>query len=82
MTAPAPPTRRPPRPSATGEMWRANPFHRVRLGETAPDRIASYGRDPRLGDAERGRELGRGVWRIGAERIAGAYANPWDRPHP
>jgi uncharacterized heparinase superfamily protein len=64
------------------ETWRANPFHRMRLGEEAPDRILSFGEDPRIGDSSRGRDIGRGVWRIGAERIAGDYAWPWDRPSP
>lgn len=82
MSAPATPTRRPARPSPTSEAWRANPFHRMRLGESAPDRIEGWGRDPRVGDAERGREIGRGIWRIGAERIAGEQPSPWDRPHP
>jgi uncharacterized heparinase superfamily protein len=62
--------------------WRANPFHRPRLGDAAPDRIAAYGDDPRIGDTERGRELGRGVWRIGGERIAGEHALPWRAKHP
>jgi uncharacterized heparinase superfamily protein len=64
------------------ETWRANPFHRMRLGEEPLDRVLGYGQDPRLGDAARGRDIGRGLWRIGAERIAGDYAWPWDRPHP
>lgn len=82
MSAPASPTRRPARPSNTGEGWRANPFHRMRLGEAAPEHIEGWGRDPRVGDAERGREIGRGIWRIAAERIAGEHALPWERAHP
>ncbi|MGE0743391.1 MAG: heparinase II/III family protein [Hyphomonadaceae bacterium] len=62
--------------------WRANPFHRMRLGDAAPDRIARYGGDPRVGDAERGRELGKGIWRIGAERMNGEHAMPWLPAHP
>jgi len=54
----------------------------MRLGEAAPDRIVRYAEDPRVGDAERGRELGRGVWRIGAERIAGEHALPWRAKAP
>ena len=64
------------------EIWRANPFYRMRLGEAAPDRLAAYGQDPRAGDAARGRDIGRGLWRVGAERIAGDYVSPWERPHP
>jgi len=64
------------------EHWRANPFHRMRLGDATPDRIAAWGDDPRAGDAERGRELGRGVWRIGAETLRGEHALPWLPAHP
>ncbi|MET0182439.1 MAG: heparinase II/III family protein [Caulobacterales bacterium] len=64
------------------ETWRANPFHRMRLGDNGPDRITLFGNDPRLGDIARGRELMRGVWRIAAERLAGDYDIPWDRPTP
>lgn len=64
------------------DSWRANPFHRKRLGDAAPDRIALWGEDPRVGDAERGREIGKGVWRIGAERIGGMHADPWSAEHP
>jgi uncharacterized heparinase superfamily protein len=64
------------------EHWRANPFHRVRLGDGAPDRIARWGADPRIGAAERGREIGRGVWRIAAERLSGEHALPWLPSHP
>jgi uncharacterized heparinase superfamily protein len=81
MTAAASP-RRPQRPSPVSEPWRANPFHRMRLGDATPDRILRYGADPRVGDAERGREIGRGVWRIAAERIAGEHALPWRAKHP
>lgn len=59
------------------DQWRANAFHRMRLGEDAPDRIERWGVDTRAGDAERGRELGRGLWRIGAERLPGEHAVPW-----
>lgn len=62
--------------------WRANPFHRMRLGDASPDRIETWGADPRVGSAERGREIGRGVWRIGAERLAGEHALPWLPAHP
>jgi uncharacterized heparinase superfamily protein len=63
------------------EPWRANPFHRMRLGEAAPDRIERWGEDPRVGDAERGREIGGGAWRIAAERLA-QQALPWLPAHP
>jgi uncharacterized heparinase superfamily protein len=53
----------------------------MRLGDAAPDRIERWGDDPRVGDAERGREIGRGVWRIAAERIA-PHALPWLPTHP
>jgi uncharacterized heparinase superfamily protein len=82
MNAPVPPPRRPQRPSSVVEPWRANPFHRMRLGEAAPDRIEIWGDDPRVGDAERGREIGKGIWRIGAERLAGLHALPWSVEHP
>lgn len=59
------------------DQWRANPFHRRRLGDSAPDRIDRWSADPRVGDTERGRELGRGVWRIGAERLSGEHPSPW-----
>jgi uncharacterized heparinase superfamily protein len=81
MSSPASPSR-PTRAGPTSEQWRANPFHRMRLGEAAPECIEGWGRDPRMGDAERGREIGRGLWRIGAERISGEHASPWDRAHP
>ncbi|HWA01385.1 MAG TPA: heparinase II/III family protein [Caulobacterales bacterium] len=54
----------------------------MRLGEAAPDRLAAYGRDPRVGDAIRGADIARGVWRVAAERMMGEYAIPWERPHP
>ena len=82
LAAPVSPPLRIARPSAIGEPWRANPFHRMRLSETAPDRIETWGNDPRVGDAQRGREIGKGVWRIAAERIAGDHALPWRAAHP
>lgn len=81
MTAPASP--RPPRPVAASEHWRANPFHRMRLGDiTAPDRIEHWGDDPRVGNAERGRDILRGKWRIGAEKLQGEHKSPWLPTHP
>ncbi|WP_395646862.1 heparinase II/III family protein [Terricaulis sp.] len=80
MAAPVAPPRKPI--AVAGENWRANPFHKRRLGDDAPDRISDWGRDPRAGDAERGREIGRGVWRIAAERLSGEHVSPWKRPHP
>ncbi|MGH6951624.1 MAG: heparinase II/III family protein [Vitreimonas sp.] len=64
------------------EHWRANPFHRMRLGDASPDRIQRYGDDPRVGNTERGREIGRGQWRIGAERLLGEHTVPWRANHP
>jgi uncharacterized heparinase superfamily protein len=66
----------------SGDLWRANPFHRMRLGDAAPDRIERWGHDPRLGDTERGRDLMAGVWRIGAERLQGEHAQPWKAQAP
>ncbi|MEZ6022355.1 MAG: heparinase II/III family protein, partial [Hyphomonadaceae bacterium] len=55
----------------------------MRLGDaSAPDRIERFGDDPRVGHADRGRELGRGVWRIAAERLQGEHALPWLPAHP
>lgn len=62
--------------------WRANPFHRMRLGEAAPEDIAAWGVDPRIGDAARGRELCHGVWRLAGERLPGEHPLPWRRHHP
>lgn len=78
MAAPLSPLRLTP----GADPWRANPFHRMRLGDAAPDRIERWGRDPRIGDVERGRDLLAGVWRIGAERLAGEHAYPWQAPAP
>lgn len=64
------------------DIWRANPFHRMRLGEATPDHIERWGEDPRVGDSERGREIGRGIWRIAAERLQGEHALPWLPAHP
>ncbi|MCL4713265.1 MAG: heparinase II/III family protein [Hyphomonadaceae bacterium] len=81
MNAPASP--RPPRPIAASEHWRANPFHRIRLGEVpAPDRIERWGRDPRTGNVDRGRDILSGRWRIGAEHIRGEFVSPWALTHP
>lgn len=81
MNAPASP--RPPRPIAASEHWRANPFHRMRLGEvSAPDRIEHWGQDPRTGNVDRGRDILNGRWRIGAEHIRGEFASPWALAHP
>lgn len=83
MSVPASPTRRPARPTNVSEHWRANPFHRLRLNEAqAPDRVERWGNDPRVGNAERGRELGRGVWRIAAEILRGEHVLPWLPAHP
>lgn len=76
------PSRRPARAASQSEPWRANPFHRRRLGDEAPDRILAWGADPRVGDAARGREVGAGIWRVGAEKLAGEHPLPWDAPHP
>ncbi len=62
--------------------WRANPFHRRRLGGQTPDRLERWGHDPRVGDAARGREIGNGVWRIAGERLQGEHAIPWLPAHP
>lgn len=64
------------------DIWRANPFYRIRLGDSGPDRILAWGRDPRIGDLARGRDLHKGVWRIAAERLVGDYPVPWERPAP
>jgi uncharacterized heparinase superfamily protein len=82
MNAPVSPSNRQLKPLAANDHWRANPFHRMRLGDAAPDRIERWGEDPRVGNAERGRELGRGVWRIGAERLQGDHFFPWLPAHP
>ncbi|MGE3143295.1 MAG: heparinase II/III family protein [Hyphomonadaceae bacterium] len=78
-TPPGDPPRRLFRGARNGEAdpWRANPFYRLRLGETGPDRIAQFGHDPRMGDIHRGRELFRGHWRIAAERLAAEEIIPW-----
>ncbi len=52
----------------------------MRLGEAAPDRVGYYGDDPRKGEAARGREIERGIWRIGAERLSAP--SPWRAQHP
>ncbi len=52
----------------------------MRLGDAAPDRVEFYGNDPRAGDAERGREIERGIWRFGAERLSAP--SPWRAQHP
>ena len=80
MSAPASP--RPPRPIAASEHWRANPFHRMRLGDATPDRIQYWGNDPRTGNLERGRDILSGRWRIGAEHIKGEFAQPWPLAQP
>ncbi|MBI3437615.1 MAG: heparinase II/III family protein [Proteobacteria bacterium] len=80
--APVSPPRRPQRPASANDSWRANPFHRMRLGEASFERIERYGNDPRVGDRERGREIGRGVWRIAAERLPSEQANPWTATQP
>ncbi len=82
MNAPVTPPRRQQRPVAVSDNWRANPFHRGRLNGPEPDRIERFGNDPRVGDAERGREIGRGLWRIAAERLAGDHPVPWRPKHP
>ena len=81
-TAPVSPPRRPQRPAPANDSWRANPFHRMRLGDASFERIEAWGRDPRIGDRERGREIGRGVWRIAAERLPNEHANPWAASEP
>jgi len=69
-------------PGGGHEPWRANPFYRSRLGDAAPELLTDFGIDARLGDGERGRDLMRGVWRIGAERLAGEHESPWDASAP
>ena len=82
MNAPVSPPRRPQRPAPASDTWRANPFHRMRLGEASFDGIERWGADPRIGDRERGREIGRGIWRIAAERLPGEHALPWTASQP
>lgn len=82
MNAPASFTQRAQRAANVSEHWRANPFHRMRMGDASPDRIERWGADPRVGNTERGREIGRGVWRIGSERMQGEHALPWLPAHP
>jgi uncharacterized heparinase superfamily protein len=72
----------PLRPAPAHDIWRANPFHRIRLGDAALDRIEWWGRDPRVGNSERGRDLLAGLWRIGAERLSGEQAIPWGGAYP
>jgi uncharacterized heparinase superfamily protein len=82
VNAPVSPPRRSQGPSLANDAWRANPFHRMRLGDVSFDRIERWGADPRVGDRERGREIGRGVWRIAAERLPGEHALPWRASQP
>jgi uncharacterized heparinase superfamily protein len=70
------------RADRVSELWRANPFHRPRLGDSVPQRIERWGADPRVGDPERGGALARGAWRIASERLAGEHALPWNVQHP
>jgi uncharacterized heparinase superfamily protein len=78
----APPRRRSSVTSAETEPWRANPFHRGRLGEATLSRVKAWGADPRVGDATRGRDIVQGAWRFGAERLVAAPLDPWSAPAP
>lgn len=67
---------------AASDEWRATPFYRMMLRGADPDRVQQWGKDPRVGDAERGREIVSGTWRIAAERLLGAHLFPWSAPPP
>jgi uncharacterized heparinase superfamily protein len=68
--------------SAAADEWRATPFYRLMLRGADPDRIAHWGEDPRRGDPALGAEIERGMWRIGAERLARAHPIPWGLAPP
>jgi uncharacterized heparinase superfamily protein len=68
--------------STAAEEWRATPFYRLMLRGVDPDKIAQWGEDPRRGDPAYGAELLRGVWRIGAERLARPQLAPWGAAPP
>lgn len=68
--------------SAASDEWRTTPFYRLMLGGTDPERIENWPADPRLGREARGREILRGEWRIGAERLSERRPNPFTAPAP
>jgi uncharacterized heparinase superfamily protein len=68
--------------TAAADEWRATPFYRVMLRGADADRVTQWGLDPRLGDAEKGREILAGRWRIAAEKMAGTWPLPWSAPPP
>jgi len=62
--------------------WRANPFHRGRLGEASISRVQAWGDDPRIGESARARDIIAGQWRFGAERFTADPRDPWSREAP
>ena len=68
--------------AGAAEEWRTTPFYRMMLNGADPDRLTRWGTDPRRGDQARGRDIIRGIWRIGAERLAGEHPLPWSLVHP
>ena len=68
--------------AAASDEWRATPFYRMMLGGSDPTAVMFWPSDPRLGREARGREILRGEWRIGAERLAERRPNPFSAPAP
>lgn len=68
--------------NASQDEWRATPFYRASRSVQAPSRLYLSGRDPRVGDARRGREILSGQWRIATEKLNGTHPIPWSAAHP
>ncbi|MBI1251285.1 MAG: hypothetical protein GC189_07425 [Alphaproteobacteria bacterium] len=68
--------------NAATEEWRSTPFYRNSLNGSDPQRVLQWGRDPRFGDPERGREILRGQWRIATEKLHPTHPIPWAVTHP
>ncbi len=68
--------------SAASDEWRATPFYRMMLSGADPAGVLNWPINARLGKEERGREILKGEWRFGSERLASRRPNPFSATPP
>lgn len=68
--------------SAASDEWRATPFYRMMLSGADPAAGLIWPIDARLGREARGREILKGEWRFGSERLPNRRPNPFTADPP